>query len=163
MSTFTIRPYQPGDLPAIGDVVLRAWTPYFDYLRERMGPELFAVVRGEDWAERKTQEIGKLCEEWPAWCLVAEVEGKIAGFVTYVIWEGRHTGEISNNAVDPDYQGQGLATALYQRVLDLFREQGLRWARVHTGLDPTHAPARTAYEKVGFTQRVTMVDYYMEL
>ncbi len=163
MAPCTFRPFQSDDLTAIGNIVRRAWKPYFDYLREQMGAELFAVLRGEDWAERKTREVGGQCEKRPEWCLVAEREGRVVGFVTYVIWGDHSTGEISNNAVDPDSQGQGVATGLYRRVLDLFREQGLRWAQVGTGLDATHAPARAAYEKAGFTSRVPSVTYYMEL
>jgi hypothetical protein len=39
----------------------------------------------------------------------------------------------------------------------------MRFAKVHTGLDPSHAPARRAYEKAGFTTQLPTVDYYRKL
>jgi ribosomal protein S18 acetylase RimI-like enzyme len=163
MPDFLIRPYEAADLPAMDAVVGRAWAPFFHMLQERMGPDIFRWVRGEDWQAAKTGEVAAHCAERPDWCLVAEVEGRVVGFVTFVIYAHRPLGEISNNSVDPDFQGRGIAKALYRRALEIFQEQGCRCAKVVTGTDEPFAAARAAYEKIGFRPMLPHVEYYMEL
>jgi len=48
-------------------------------------------------------------------------------------------------------------------VLNLFRQEGLKYAMVGTGMDEGHAPARRAYEKAGFDIPRTDVTYYKYL
>jgi hypothetical protein len=48
----------------------------------------------------------------------------------------------------------------YEHALDRLREGGMRFARVGTGLDPAHAPARRAYKKAGFSIQLPSVEYY---
>jgi hypothetical protein len=52
---------------------------------------------------------------------------------------------------------------MYRHVLEHFRSQGLRFACLNTGLDPAHAPARRAYEAVGFDRQVPVVEYWQDL
>lgn len=40
--------------------------------------------------------------------------------------------------------------------------EGMKYATVSTGLDDGHAPARRAYEKMGFSKNLPSVKYYME-
>ena len=94
---------------------------------------------------------------------MAELEGRVVGFITYTLSRETAFAEIGNNAVDPECQGLGIGTDMYRYVLDVFREEGLKFAKVNTGLDRAHAPARAAYEKAGFTQFIPMVCYYQEL
>ena len=42
-------------------------------------------------------------------------------------------------------------------------KKGCQYARVHTGLDDGHAPARRAYERTGFAHPVPRIVYYMPL
>jgi GNAT superfamily N-acetyltransferase len=72
-------------------------------------------------------------------------------------------GEIGNNAVDPAWQGQRVASQLYQAVLARFRREGMLVARVTTGLDDAHAPARAAYRKAGFIAETPSVTYFQKL
>lgn len=52
---------------------------------------------------------------------------------------------------------------MYRHVLRHFREQGLRFAFVDTGLDDPHLPARRAYEAVGFDRQAPVVEYRQNL
>ena len=72
-------------------------------------------------------------------------------------------GEIGNNAVHPDWQRKGIATRLYQYAFEQLRERGMRYVKVHTGGDPSLAPARRAYQKAGFDVALPQVEYYREL
>jgi GNAT superfamily N-acetyltransferase len=59
-------------------------------------------------------------------------------------------GEIYMVAVDPDFQGRGIGSALIEFALGWMKDAGMSIAMVETGGDPGHAPARYTYEKVGF-------------
>ena len=52
---------------------------------------------------------------------------------------------------------------MYAAVLDHFRSQGMLYAKVVTGMDYAHEPARRAYERAGFNIRHEDVTYYMKL
>ena len=43
-----------------------------------------------------------------------------------------------------------MGTTLYEFAVERMREAGMRVATVSTGGDPSHAPARRAYQKAGF-------------
>lgn len=103
-------------------------------------------------------------ENYPGCMLVTEIEGQVVAFVTYFLIDpARGLGEISNNAVHPDFQGQGLARRQYERVFDELRSRGADCVRVTTGLDDSHLPARRAYEAAGFDMELPMVTYYRSL
>ena len=74
----------------------------------------------------------------------------------------RSIGEIHMLAVDPDYQGGGIGTALTEFALDWIKDAGMAVAMVETGDDPGHAAARRTYEKVGYT-RVPIARYFKKL
>jgi len=82
---------------------------------------------------------------------VAEVGASAVGFVAIELdHPERRMGEISMLAVDPDYQGSGIGTALTEFALDRLEEAGMTVAMVETGGDPGHAAARRTYEKAGY-------------
>ncbi len=162
MSDATIRPFRPEDLPDMCDIAVRAWTPVFADWQALMGDEMF-LAAFPDWRADKAGQIVDFCKRTPEHCLVTELEGRVVGFITYTLSPETAIAEIGNNAVDPDCQSRGLGTEQYRRVLEVFRHQGMKFAKVTTGLDPAHAPARRAYEKAGFTRIIPMVHYYQEL
>ena len=130
------------------------------FLQQRFGPRSPALEE-KTWDERHAERIRGHLREAPDQVLVAEVEGHLAGYMTYRINTKASTGTVSYNAVHPDFQGRGIATALITRVLGLFREKGLRYSRVTT-LE-TDVRARGLYEKAGFTELVKLIDYVQEL
>jgi ribosomal protein S18 acetylase RimI-like enzyme len=133
---------------------------------EMLGPACYEVVRPDPeltWQERKTGQNRRLFADHPDWLWVLQEGESIIGFVSFYLISKRGYGHIDNNGVDPAYAGQGWGTFMYRHVLDYFREQGLRYAHVDTGLDEAHIPARRAYEKVGFDRQVPTVDYWQDL
>lgn len=66
-------------------------------------------------------------------------------------------GEIGLNAVHPEQAGQGIGTVMYNFSVAKMKEVGMKVATVATGRDPSHAPARRAYEKAGFTVQIPSV------
>jgi len=157
-----LRPALAEDLDAICAIARRAWMRIHDSYRDRLGEELHALLC-PDWEREKEAALRRHWERHPEWMGVAEVDGRIRGFFTFSLDPERRIGTIANNAVDPEAQGQGLGTAMYAHVLDLFRAAGMAYARVHTGLDEGHAAARRAYEKAGFDLTIPDVTYYQQL
>ncbi|MGQ9731827.1 MAG: GNAT family N-acetyltransferase [Candidatus Zipacnadales bacterium] len=158
-----IRPARAEDVTSIAEIAKRAWEPI---MRERgavMGEDLMRRERGGDPLECKANEVRQFCASHAEWVLVTEVEGEVVGFITFVPHWVKGILEIGNNAIDPKWQGRGLGQAQYRYVLHWAREQGLKYAKVITGLDDCHAAARAAYEKVGFGRAIPAVTYYMEL
>ena len=158
-----LRPFEPEDLPRLCEIAIAAWKPIYEHWEAQMSPEMFAAAVGPDWRAEKAGQIEQFCTDYPHWCLVTEIDGIIVGFITWVIKRDRSLGEIGNNAVDPECQGRGVGSGQYRRVLEIFRDEGMCFAKVQTGLDEPHAPARAAYENVGFRQFIPSVAYFREV
>jgi ribosomal protein S18 acetylase RimI-like enzyme len=153
-----IRRIRPEEVETICDIAVRAWEPVFAEFRRRMGDEMFEAKHA-GWRENKAQQVRWHAQNYPQWVIVTELGGQVVGFLTYRLKEPEGFGEIGNNAVDPDFQGRGLGAAQCAQALDLFREAGMKYAEVVTGLDDSHAPARAMYERVGFAQTWASVMY----
>jgi GNAT superfamily N-acetyltransferase len=123
----------------------------------------FGQLGDRAWEERKRADGARFLDAHPDWILVAEIEGKVVGFATYFLDRDRSVGEIRNNAVALAHQGKGIGTALYRRLLEIFRAEGMRLAWLETGQEEVYAPARRAYEKVGFRPFHKAVFYVQDL
>ncbi len=150
------------DIPVIREIAKAAWEPIYAFYREAMGEDLFAREHPGDVLEQKADSVERHFRERPDEAFVGEVDDEVMAFCTYMIRDNG-VGVVGNNAVSPSAQGMGLGTAQYEECLRRLREAGMVYATVHTGLDPAHAPARRAYEKVGFEQVRPHVEYYMKL
>lgn len=159
-----IRSYRPSDCETVVDIANRAWAPIKKMAREALGDKIADLNAGElGDARSKGEEVRRQIEAAPDKVLVCEENGKIVGFITYMIDEKRKIGTIGNNAADPDSGLKGIGQQMYKAVLDEFRRRGMQAVKVFTGLDHAHAPARRAYERAGFDRQLTHVTYYMEL
>jgi ribosomal protein S18 acetylase RimI-like enzyme len=169
-----VRPLEPADVEAVVEVALAAWAPIYASYRRIMGDELFRTAH-PDWRREKARQVRDGCAPAgtrvgaAAIAAVAELPpgdgqpARLVGFVTAYVRASLGIGEIGNNAVHPDWQGQGIAPRLYEYAFDCLRERGMRYVKVLTGGDPSHAPARHAYQKVGFEIALPHVEYYREL
>ena len=146
-----IRLFEDRDAEAVVDLSLRAWAPVFASLERALGPEIFGRLH-PDWREDQRRAVEDVLAAKEAQVWVAEVGASIVGFVSVeLIDDKRSMGEISMLAVDPDYQGGGIGTALAEFALDKLKEAGMKVATAETGGDPGHAAARRTYEKAGYT------------
>ena len=132
------------------DLSLRAWAPVFASLEQVLGSEIFSRMH-PDWREDQRRAVEDVLAAKKERVWVAEADGAIAGFVAIELHHPeRDMGEISMLAVDPDYQGGGIGTALTEFALDRLDKAGMKVAMVETGGDPGHAAARRTYEKAGY-------------
>lgn len=156
------RPVRPEEVETIAALAVRAWQPIYASFRRLLGDTLFEALH-TNWESRKAEQVRRAAHIRPDCVYVTEVEGRVVGFITFSLNPETGVGEIGNNAVEPEYQGAGIGTFQNRQVLRLMRERGMRFARVSTGLDEGHAPARRAYEKAGFDHAVPSVTYYLDL
>lgn len=127
-----------------------------------LGPAIYGHLY-PDWQTQQRAVVEQaFAEEARTLVLVAETDGAAAGFVAYLLNDEDRTGEVWLLAVHPDQQRRGIGTALNNAALAKMREGGMVLAVVGTGGDEGHAPARRAYEKVGYTA-LPLVRYYQHL
>lgn len=161
--TTTLRPARPADYDRIVDIATRAWTPIFTLWLE-MQRQAFGQVLEEWRAEQHTgPAVRRFCEAHPDCVWVTESDGRVVGFITFIIDQEKGLGTVSWNAVDPECRGEGTGTRQVERVLELFREAGLRYADVTTNHDQGHAGARRMYEKAGFKPVFISIRYMRPL
>lgn len=159
-----IRPFDAEDINVICQIAVSAWQSIHDGYRKYINNDDLYERRSRDWQTEKARQIKAKTETNPGQVLVAEVDGEIVGFTTFDMKQETGIGEICNNAVDPEFQGMGIGSMLHKKVLETFRQNGMKYAVVSTGYeDEGHAKARASYEKVGFKKLSTNVTYSLNL
>jgi GNAT superfamily N-acetyltransferase len=153
-----IAPYNPHQLDAVIRLSLRAWTPVFDSIQNAMNADVYQAFYPEHWRVSQQKAVEDVCaaEDTNVW--VARVFDRpevndadsIVGFVAVKLHKDDNMGEIYMVAVEPDFQGRGIGSALIEFALGWMKEVGMSIAMVETGGDPGHAAARHTYEKAGF-------------
>jgi GNAT superfamily N-acetyltransferase len=145
-----IEPYNPQHLDAVVRLSLRAWTPVFDSIQKAMDADVYRAFYPDHWRVSQQKAVEDVCaaEDTNVW--IAINADSIAGFVAVKLHSEDSMGEVYMVAVEPDFQGQGIGSALIEFALAWMKEAGMSVAMVETGGDPGHAPARLTYEKVGF-------------
>lgn len=158
-----IRAFHPEDGATLEEIRKRAFAPIFDSWRTLLGPDIFNRQYAD--ADKKQAEyLESLFEQMPGRELyVLEHEGQIVGFLSLSIDEDGQGGEIDLNAIDLGHQALGFGSAMYSFAINRLRDRGVTLARVGTGLDASHAPARRAYERAGFLVGVPYVTLFQQL
>lgn len=162
MGDLNFRRFEARDLPTLQAIRAAAFAPIFAAFREMTGPEIASAFDSAD-AEQAALLTGLAEEPEGTELWVAERGGEIAGFGAVIFHRTRGVGEIGLNAVDPAHAGRGIGTALYEHLLERMRAEGMSIAEVGTGGDPSHAAARQAYAKAGFTKAIPSVALYRPL
>lgn len=162
MEFYMIRKYKAEDLPVIVLIARQAWTAIYDMYHDTYRDELFSLlVPDKDTA--KEEQINAHVLYHPDWIYVCEENGKIAGFITFLLDPERKMGQIGNNAVDPECGLKGIGQQMYCAVFKRFKDEGMLYAQVTTGLDDSHLRARRAYERAGFNIKKEDVTYFKKL
>ena len=137
-----------------------AFAPVFRSFRNIVGEEIAALAFARADAEQ-AKLLDDICAaDSGHGVLVVTVGDEIIGFVSFTIDAGTRTGEIGLNAVHPEHAGRGIGTELYEHVMARMKELGMALATVATGGDPSHAPARRAYQKAGFGPAIPSITLY---
>ena len=151
-----IVPAQEEHVAPCVEIALKLWTIIHGEYAKRIGDDIHDVT-GAGWQDAHRINIAN--QQRKPTSLVALLDGKVVGFCGCRVENGV-LGVIGYNGVDPAYRGRGIARYLYEAAFDSFRNQGIRCARVYTGRDDGHGPARRAYEKAGFDKKIINTTYY---
>jgi ribosomal protein S18 acetylase RimI-like enzyme len=158
-----ILPADMKDFKECVQIAERAWEKGYAEYMEILGIELFNIIF-PDWKKAKADSMEPFFNgdrELLAYKVLSD--GLLAGFITARIDYIRKVGVICNNAVDPDFQGRGIGSMMYDSILDKFRSLGMMAAEVSTMNEDAYLAARKAYEKVGFDRKLEKMTYYMKL
>ena len=158
---YQIRTFATQDLDEIVELSLLAWEPIFVSFRSILGPQIYPILY-PNWRKSQQEGVESLCQDEKMNVWVAEAAEKVVGFVAYELNHENKTGEVMLLAVHPDYQNDGIGTALNLQVLKAMKAAGMKLAVVGTGGEDSHAPARRSYEKAGYTP-LPLVRYYKDL
>lgn len=91
---------------------------------------------------------------------VHELEGTIAGFYKINRYPGRarHVGYVGSFAVNPAFQGRGLATSMLKDAIADLHARGVK--RVELIVESDNPAAIALYEKCGFQKEGTLRQFY---
>ena len=157
-----VRPVRAEDAEPLTRLTLAAFVPIFESFRQMLGPAVCNLV-WPDWRAGQQRAIETFCRERERYeCWVAELGGEPAGLVATQVDPEQHTAEVQSLVVDPACQNLGIGTALNAFALERMKERCVRLARVETGGDASHAPARRSYEKAGYVA-MPLVRYFKDL
>lgn len=145
-----IEPYSPQHLDAVIRLSLRAWAPVFDSIQKAMNAEVYRAFYPDNWRMSQQKAVEEVCAAKDTHVWVAIDSGATVGFVVVKLHSEDSLGEVYMVAVDPDFQGCGIGSALMEFALNWMKDAGMSIAMVETGGDRGHAPARRTYEKAGF-------------
>lgn len=145
------------DLPYFEDVRQAAFAPVFASFRSILGKDIYNLAQAHE-DEAQGQLLVSLLAPESGWIIyAAEMNCTVIGFVSIQLSQDTQVGEIGLNAVHPNHAGQGVGTRMYDFAIARMKDAGMQVATVGTGGDPSHAPARRAYEKAGFTVKIPSV------
>jgi ribosomal protein S18 acetylase RimI-like enzyme len=158
-----LRPFAPADLAVLHRIREAAFAPVFASFRALVGEEIAAIAFASAEAEQG-RHLDEICADGSGHHVFAVMEGaEMVGFVAFSVDADRRTGELGLNAIHPDHAGRGIGTWMYEEALARMKALGAEVVEVGTGADPSHAPARRAYQKAGFLAAIPGVHFYRRL
>jgi len=153
-----IRPYQPEDLAILKEITIEAFQGVsIDEGIERK----YGTINGHDWKWRKARHVETDAQREPEGIFIAEVEGRIVGYIS--TWHDPQAGigYIPNLAFVPECRGQGMGRKLLEHALNHFRQLKLSLAKIET-LEQ-NATGNHLYTSLGFREIVKQVHFVAPL
>lgn len=144
-----IRRLAPADVQACVAFGVEAFRSVYASFETLYGPDLFERIE-PDWEATQASYISSAITDSDDETWVYDLDGRPAGFVVLKM-DAHGIADIDLLAVDPEVQGQGIATMLNRFAFDRSQEASMAYVVVATADDLGHAPARHSYERAGFS------------
>lgn len=155
---FTIRLYQPSDLPRLREITVEAFDGVsIDQNAERQ----FGLIHGRDWRWRKARHTDEDARRDPDGIFVMVDGEEILGFIATWMDHEAGIGHIPNLALTAKARGKGLGKRLIRKALDHFRRQGLPYAKIETLAQ--NSVGERLYPAMGFREVARQIHYLMPL
>lgn len=153
-----IRTVRQDDLSRLKEITVEA----FSGVSIDQGIEIqFGPIGGHDWRWRKARHLDDDAQVDPQGIFVAEVSGRVVGYVS--TWIDRETGigHIPNLALVPECRGQGFGRQLLLHAFDHFRSAGITHAKIETLVQ--NEVGKHLYESLGFREVARQIHFVAEL
>jgi ribosomal-protein-alanine N-acetyltransferase len=157
-ASVTIRTAQRRDCDAIVAITEAVFAPV---AVEALIEKMLGRTGGASWVHIKAEVIRNDLKRNPEGCFVAEIGGKVAGYVTTTINTLASRGIIDDLAVAADCQGRGIGRRLLETALAHFRSLGLKQAKIETLA--CNEVGQHLYPLLGFREVVRQIHYIMAL
>lgn len=157
-----IAAYAPKHRDALLDLSLRAWEPIFPALADEVPAFVYASFYPRGWRDRQRADLATILDAEPHNIDLALEGDRPVGWVCTRLHPDDAMGEVYVLVVEPSYQRRGIGKALMEHAFRRSRSAGMKMVMVETGDDSGHAPARAAYESVGF-KRWPVARYFKNL
>ena len=122
-------------------------------------PEVVRIERASFNEEYPRGVFLAFLENNPSTFLVAEYGGRIIGYVMGYLRPDLE-GHIMNIAVDPEYRGNGIGTALLTEVIERLINEGARYIGLEVRV--SNEKAIRLYESFGFKKIKRIIAYYSD-
>ena len=116
-----------------------------EYWRDVLRTEIEAWKAGRPNADPRMWADG-IAPKGPRTLLTAVHEGQIVGFTGPVDLQKSGRGWFTGICTDPSFERRGIATVLFNLLMQAFVQEGAAFSTLFTGLDN---PARKVYERAG--------------
>ena len=150
-----IRPAYYEDLEAVMKITAAAFEPV---TVTRMSEDFFGEkLGGKPWHTYKNREIKNTFDSALHHVIVCKKNGTVVGYATAIYNHETMVAEIGNNAVHPDYQGQGIGKAMQLEIARRMNENGFKRFTVQTLT--CDIAAQKIYEKLGYEKIAANIIY----
>lgn len=154
----TIRSFRLDDLEAIKAITIDG----FEDVSVEHGIELkFGEIAGHDWRWRKARHVDDDVKEHADGIFVAEVDGKILGYISTRVDLDAGKGRIPNLAVAASARGQGIGRKLIGHALEYFQTEGMGVAVIETMA--SNPIGQSLYPSCGFEEVGRQIHYAAKL
>ena len=154
----TIRSFRLDDLEAIKAITIVG----FEGVSVEHGIELkFGEIAGHDWRWRKARHVDDDVKEHADGIFVAEVDGKILGYISTRVDLEAGKGRIPNLAVAASARGQGIGRKLIGHALEYFQTEGMGVAVIETMA--SNPIGQSLYPSCGFEEVGRQIHYAAKL
>jgi ribosomal protein S18 acetylase RimI-like enzyme len=154
----SIRTFRPRDLQSLKRLTVESFA---GVTLEQDLERALGRLNGHDWRWRKARHIDDDARRNAPGIFVAEIDGRIVGYITTRIDRRVGKGRIPNLAVAKEARGRGLGRRLIERALDYFRREGLAYAMIETMAQ--NEVGRHLYPSCGFVEVARQLHFAMKL